>query len=908
MVRKLKYTGNRITKYQDALNKYADDKKKLNKRIENINALELEARNKNLIKQKNINVIADITFKNINTQLKFMEKVQAPLLDACQLLQNNEYYYLQISINGKDIILNKLIKAHGGDAQAIYFNSIYKEIVSYVDGEEKNLIMSNDKYRISIIKSDKIPIKKIQQSFRDGEAHCVIQPLYDYWMKISNNSESEASKKRCLQIANKIKKYEEIYPKGVPEDKMTEIAKAANRCLIIHDILGNVITKYNESSSKYFYFTNTRINHLEKGHLTVDKMNIKVTLNEINKIIKEHDDEKIFYLISKNADGNCTSLKSIKGDWHVINEEYDIYNEFNNKVGVNNYSIDAIKYEQLNNFIYESRIINSAPVALNNEPNNLDGVKHIDIEKAYTQHNKCDYFMGFLGHIQKFNKLPFDIDSVKFLKEHLGIFQFSVIENNNDLLIKLGIVKGNKYTLPAPEILYFIQEFNIKVKLISGCWGSKFNFEYTPEMLENRRYCIWAGKLSADYENNIYTFNCDNKEWVSYLKHQLGDNNVYYFEDKNNVIIKVPKKTNKTKHHILSFITSYTRINMLNIMKNIKGELVKVILDGIYFKGEIGDIDIPFKFKEVKKHLGFRDGWYTPSIFESMDLNPYNEELDGNCILSGQGGSGKSYSVLTDKGILNVLYVVPCHVLGKKCREKYGCNYTTINKLIGMECMSYKDEFKTPPVIFIDEATMIEKSWIEKAIEMYKDSLIYVAGDIDDKQWYQCRNGYPSNFSQVWHPKNWRYVNYTNDFRAKDEELKKMKLEVRKEMKKIFTDGGQIDSLKMSLFVKSKYKTVKFTDAVKMFQTGDVWIAGTHKTNELLLKNNVISGYINKNKEIVQQDEKGSEKRGSFTTHSLQGLTLENERIFISLDFFEYAMFYTSISRACNFKQIVIVN
>jgi hypothetical protein len=225
-----------------------------------------------------------------------------------------------------------------------------------------------------------------------------------------------------------------------------------------------------------------------------------------------------------------------------------------------------------------------------------------------------------------------------------------------------------------------------------------------------------------------------------------------------------------------------------------------------------------------------------------------------------------------------------------------------------MECMSYKDEFKTPPVIFIDEATMIEKSWIEKAIEMYKDSLIYVAGDIDDKQWYQCRNGYPSNFSQVWHPKNWRYVNYTNDFRAKDEELKKMKLEVRKEMKKIFTDGGQIDSLKMSLFVKSKYKTVKFTDAVKMFQTGDVWIAGTHKTNELLLKNNVISGYINKNKEIVQQDEKGSEKRGSFTTHSLQGLTLENERIFISLDFFEYAMFYTSISRACNFKQIVIVN
>ena len=64
----------------------------------------------------------------------------------------------------------------------------------------------------------------------------------------------------------------------------------------------------------------------------------------------------------------------------------------------------------------------------------------------------------------------------------------------------------------------------------------------------------------------------------------------------------------------MAFITSYTRINMLEIMENIEGELVKVILDGIYYKGTINEVDIPYKDKELKKHSGFGDSWYTESI------------------------------------------------------------------------------------------------------------------------------------------------------------------------------------------------------------------------------------------------------------------------------------------------------
>ena len=203
---------------------------------------------------------------------------------------------------------------------------------------------------------------------------------------------------------------------------------------------------------------------------------------------------------------------------------------------------------------------------------------------------------------------------------------------------------------------------------------------------------------------------------------------------------------------------------------------------------------------------------------------------------------------------------------------------------------------------------MIQGSWIEKAIEMYPKTLFYIAGDITPKQWFQCRNGCPGMFSKIWIPNNsWRYVYYVNDMRSKDNKLREFKTDIRRVMEEVFTDGDQTDASRINLYVKKNYPTVKFDDAVSMFQPGDIWIAGTHKTNDKLLEKGIVSGYINKNKEIVQEDEPGAVQRGSFTTHSFQGLTIESQRLFVSLDFFEYAMFYTSISRVRNYEQLVIV-
>lgn len=875
-------------------------------------------------KQKK-NVVVDIKTGRIIDRDEYQIEVVERIVEGCERLIGQTHAYLQVSQND-NIVVSQLIAIKGKTARTIFWESIKPYIERYVNGELQNIFMNkwidileiltneewkldddeidnivqNDnqlkKVRLVILKADAIPSEKIKQSFRDGTTHCVIEPLYNLWNTMSENSDSDASSKRCRQIANKIKSLECIYPNGVPEENMEEVAKICKRSIIIHDIIGNEIQRYNKKSPKYFHFTNTRANHLDEGFITIDKKYESVSQEELNTIMYNYDKDNTFYLFTGDLqNGMARSIRSSKGCWAVYNEEHELFKDFNKSLGIRNYGFDAIKYNELNDFCKEARIINSAPTPLCSDPNDLGDVKHIDIEKAYTQHKYAPFYKGFLGHIYQYCKVN---ESCDFLKTHIGIFQFKVLKTTA-LLSQLGIKIGLKYTLPSPEIEYFIS-LGAEVKLIAGCWGSTFNIEYTEEMLNNRNYCIWAGKLGMDSNIDTYTFK-GNTEWASHLKAELGDENVYYFKEQNIIVVKIPKKSYKTTHHILGFITSYTRINMLEIMKNIKGDLVKVILDGIYFRGELPDVKVPHHLKETKEHLGFRDAWYYPSEL-TCNWATYNKELDGNCVLIGSGGTGKSYSILKNKSIINPLYVVPSHLLGRKCRAEYGCDYTTIHKLIGEECLPFKDTHREPGVIFIDELTMIESDWIDKAIKMYPNSLIYVAGDIDKKQWFQCRNGYEGNFSKVWIP-NWRMVNYENDMRAKDEQLKAFKVDIRNAMKHYFTDGGKTDASRINMYVKKNYPTVEMSDAMKMFQPGDVWIAGTHKTNDKLLQNGIVSGYI-KNKEMNETD---GVQRGSFTTHSFQGLTIDSKKLFVSLDFFEYAMFYTSISRVRNMSQLVIV-
>lgn len=844
------------------------------------------------------NVLLDIsgTLNNVSIQ------IENPVKLALEKLKYNDYIVVQITVNGT-VIETKLVQVQGGDSTAMWWNSLYNLLFIYENGMEVQRIQPGNTFRIVLIRADQIPSAKILQKYREGETHCVLQPIHTMFMEYAKASESPASKKRLTQIANKIKGMEQDYPNGVPEDDMEIVGKACSRCIIIHDIIGNEIKRYNTSSTKYIHFTNTRINHVEQGNLVIDKMWTVVSQQEMEDLLDEHDKNGWFYLFDGDVKNRIAkSIRSIKGAFVVGNPDREIFNEFSKSQGVSNYGINAVQYPELNQFILEGRLINSAPTPLCDDPNDTEGVQHIDVEKAYTQHKHAPFYEGFMGHITNWRRLT--NCSIDFINNHLGIYQIKVLTCSNVLLRKLGLKEGNLYTLCSPEIKYFMS-LGMTCKLIAGCWGSTFHLEWTPEMLENRRYCIWAGKQGMDLPYQTYTLK-GGSEWASHLKAELGEDRVFYFSEEQMIVIKIQKKSYQTRHHILAFITCYTRLNMLDLMSKVDGDLIKVVLDGLYYRGVLPDVEIPHhNDKKLKEHIGFREAWYYESKINTSSWGEYDYRFDGSAVLAGAGGNGKTYSVLTSRGLIRPLYVVPAHVLGRKMvMEHSGTTYTTIHKLIGVECLPFKDDHYEPHVILLDELTMIEAEWIEQAIKMYPNTMFLIAGDIDEKQWFQCRNGCPGKFSKVWIPSDWKYVHYNTDYRSKDEELKALKVAIRNEMKRTFTNNNMRDLIAIQEYIMKNHTVLQFKDAVAKHVAGDKWIAGTHSTNKKLLMNGIVSGYINADREIVSDGE--GEQRGAFTIHSYQGLKIETGKVFICVsDVFEYAMIYTAVSRCVNMSQII---
>lgn len=847
---------------------------------------------------------------------QFSKAESRELYQAGRQLEGHDSFYLRIIRYGADTSIwsDEIIELGNlkNEPTQIYYKGISYYIENYEssvfnkkEGEENILIRA----RIIISTATTIPSKRIQQAFRDGEKHCVLDPLISLFTTYYENANNKASQKTYRCIVNALKAFLVEYENGVPEEYMERIAKACHRAIVMYDVLGNEVTVWNRSSSKKFHFTNTRENHLDVGHITLDKQYIRVTVDELKEILLKHDTEGIFYLY-KTHNGQPQSIRSKDGAWAVFNEDYDIYNEFNDKTGIKHCKFNAVKYPTVNDFLKEGTIVHSAPVALCEDPNNLEGVSSADMSKAYTQHAVAPYYNGFMGAIQQWALLTGK--GLEFVRSHLGMFRVRIVSVPT-MLEKLGIREGLEYTLTQAELLYMCDVFGLIVELIAGVWGSRMDIEYTPEMMENGRYARWAGKLGMEKKNDFYMFK-GSSEWASHLKSELGDDRVSYYD--GFIRVKNPKPRMNTTHHLFAQITAYCRINLLEMMRRVDGEIVKVVLDEVYYRGTMktDGLNVVYKVNKGMKEHNFTDAWYHTSTVDIASWSEYEDTFDGNRVLAGAGGTGKTYSVFHNTSINQPLYVVPSHSLGKDFSKQYGCQYTTIHKFIGLEidgkkCRAYKDDFRMPEVAFIDENTMIAEEHILKALEMYPTTRFFIAGDMDGKQWYQCRNGKPGQFSKIWMPsrEEWTYVDYTKDMRSRDDKLKEFKETIRSLMRGVFTDGNERDAMRINYFVRTNYKTVKFEEACKMFNSGDVWIAGTHQTNAKLLEAGVVSGVITPKKEAILSADAEGQKRGSFTIHSFQGRTIEDKRVFVSLDTFEYAMFYTAISRVRSFNQLVIV-
>lgn len=768
------------------------------------------------------------------------------------------------------------------------------------------------------------PLSKVimAQSFLDGPRHCVISPLIDYYQKQLDNATSKEFISRTGRRIRLLQRLAVKYAAGVPEgDAMEEVAKAAGRKIIIQDALSQTFQIYHKNCSLSIGFTNTRKNHLEVGNLCLTSDPEIISKERLAELIAEHRAQNQFYMFEgEPSDIRC--LRSIRGAWRVANPLHDIYNRHNEANKMGHFGLDAAKHPELNRWLRSAVIINSVPMTIN--PDAVP-TRHHDLRAAYTQHEMAGpYYHGFMGVIHQWRRLSVCANQAhRFIKSFpVALYKFRVVANPVPLFQTLGL--NGTHVLPGPELLFFM-DHGVRVKLLAGVFGSRTDISYSDEIMEvdvpkeerQKIYATWAGCLSHDKPTKELNFSGD-REWAEHL-HAIHGDAIKFNGASTHITALIPKKTYRTRHHILAFITSYTRINMLTQMMKLRpGSIQRVVLDGIFHNDEAAEFPAEFRPKKLKEarsasHLG----WY-PEHEESDDcMGEFDFRKLRNCVLAGAGGTGKTHSILTDKGFNDVMYVVPQHLLGQGMRGNYGASYQTIHKMIGVECSPYCDAHAPPPVILLDEATMVEGEWIDRLFTLYPSSLILVAGDIERRpdgtmMAFQCRGGKPGAFFNLWQAKqvaehNW--IRYETDYRAQDEELKQMKRDIRDWMRKNITDGGVDDATALAEWVYQRWGALTYSAAVKAFRHGDTWIAGTHRINRRLLRDGIVSGYLAKDGRKSQTDEEGWEKRGSFTTHSYQGQTVRDGRIFISIgDAFEIAMIYTAVSRAVSINQIMLVD
>jgi len=326
--------------------------------------------------------------------------------------------------------------------------------------------------------------------------------------------------------------------------------------------------------------------------------------------------------------------------------------------------------------------------------------------------------------------------------------------------------------------------------------------------------------------------------------------------------------------------------------------------------------------KDLKEHDAFRPiGWYNTTLFDINEFPIYNASFDpplgvNHIVLIGSGGTGKSYSVYKDSNLIDTLYVVASRALGEDKRKEFNCNFTTVHRMLGditdPPCAPYTDNNPVPSIAMADEITQYDKTWVDNLLLRYPKTFWLIAGDVDYDRWYQCRSGANEVMYDIWLPSRSDFVvPYLKDYRSKDDELRILKERMREQMKLVFTDGRDADTYKLGWWLTQNYKkyVVNLEKALTMYKKGDIFLSGKHKTNTLLMEKGVISGSQDRiTKRIYYEEGEGKTTRGSFTVHSFQGLTIEDRRVFITLDFFEYSMLATALGRVRNMSQLVFVN
>jgi len=794
-------------------------------------------------------------------------------------------------------------------------------------------------------KEKQMPYQYYQQSFRDGINHCFFQPIINHFeyiieeaktQKTKDNYQSKINIINGKQLKNTFKPgLIHKYKDGIPEKEISDVCELLQIGVDIEQPFNDKILfeyRSNKRALKVFKFINTRFNHIEKNETPFNKDSvfkdndpIIVGKKELEVIKKELDNNGELCIYKLNNYG-LTGIRTLNECYMLKNDFFDTINKFENDTGLSDCAIDSIKYPELQDFINSGTHYNQCLDLKNTDfmrdnKNIPDNMKHIDMTKAYTQFFNCDNYNGFMGKITDFR----EVDNYK----QKGLYLIKGLDlskcNEKFKMLNDKLKWFNDDNIYTDRELNKLEKLGGKFKVIYGAYGLNIDFRFEGDMLNKKdKIMLDDTELNIPYYSKYTGFiSMDNKYKSLYMKGdkrffstipETEGTTILYNNDLEEGKITYKKKYSYNKRHITAQITAYQRLIMLEqLMKMDINSIYRVCVDGIYY--------ISHEFKKhksfcKKEKMTFKNS-ATTEYLSNLNLNDmkinnerqfYSTLLKGKRefykkeLFCGAGGNGKTYHNLTDKGLINTVFVAHSWNLATEEQKKYKEKY---NKYLPVTVHHRLFNTNGRPEILnkynnyiIDEVSMLTENQKQYLFNKIKGKII-LCGDIG----YQIP---PIEEGTEMTKKGFdNVIELTKNYRFKCDKLKKVIKQLRDDIKD-----------KKELNIRD-YEIQKIKREDMQYEKEDLILVSRHTVNDTyneiykdIEKYKITENLrTHKNGQIVYEKIKGvkCEFRHGYTIHSIQGRT-HKKKLFIDLTKIrDLRMFYTAVSRAEYLDNIFLI-
>jgi hypothetical protein len=877
------------------------------------NVLE-EFKTKNEAKRKISNFIKNKLNKKIRQQVELLPSNNLSTLRKTLKKNIGQTIMVEYVVNGR------IIRSIEYDIPS-NFSSWWKRISLrdwFKDSETPLFEEHENNGQIFIYKPNtNLNTQKIIQAFRDGISHCVFTPIRNWAIEKEMTSKTKKTKYRYSGMINKINELEKIYEKGVPENAIAEICNKLQVDISIE--LPFCETKFIDGQSikkrlTHFRYMNTRLNHIDLNEIVNNDEYVEVSRSELFQIKNLLDTTNEFYTFKKDFK-SINLISTLTKQFKLINPMTEVVSEFELETGLKYCKIDDIDDYELSQFIREGTNYNATVDFRKYSKVHKPYIKHIDMKKAYANFKSCIFYEGFLGKITDFRKCNKIIGVGMYKITNLQIPSGKFSKYNDKMKI---YINNNVYTSSE---LNMLSSYGSSFEVVCGCWGVKpIDFEFNDEMLNNKDeegvsyYAKWTGMCDMHHLEKKFWLNGD-QSYFDVIRNECGNGIVRWFEN-NSGCIAFKKKHNYHLGHITAFITAYQRMNVIEQLMEIDyDKIFRVCVDGIYHIQNDVILKNVFCSKETLKFGNEAGDSYVSTAMEkplySCEANErehFHKELH-----IGEGGCGKTHFNCNDKGLIKVLFLAPSWKLARCKKNEIGINCSVWARALSNDPEKINAIREKANAVIYDEVSMLSEGQKQQIFDTYSDMKIIMCGDLGFQ--LPCIDGEEmtiEGFENI--------IKHKTDYRCKDlrlQEIKKcLRLMISHDRTKKEINKWVIDEF------KRLNRCINIEQLKNLYKIDDMILCGTNELKDFYT--NIFTGKFDTEKYYIVENNRlhsngeiligekpkntKCEIRHSFTTHSIQGETAENNLFIDSSKMFDSRMFYTAISRARKLDQIYIIN